>query len=371
MSRQHQIRSRRFGRRALVKGVAGAAAGATAMSAALAQASTGNAGFSINLNQDGGEVVIYNNYVPWVTEMAEKFTEETGIKVTQLATYSSQDEWWARLNAGEAFDFFIPQTDWFQRAMAADLLHELDPGNIPNIDHLFEDWQANELFQNDGTMYGIPFTRVYYCLTYNTDTFSEAPTSWDVTWDEEYKGKITAMDSAEARVGTTALFLGDDPMNPTKWDEIRDKLMEQKELVSKYWVDYQNGMEMFINEEALVGQFTAGRTRMGKAEGGAIDWTVPEEGCLTFIDSFAIPKTSKNPENGMKFINFLQEPENMAREMEMMLYDTLNETAREELDPELAQQFEVPEGAHLALVTDIPAQTRSQIDELWTEVKLS
>lgn len=371
MSRDVQTRSRMLDRRALVKGAVGAAAGATAMSAALAQASTGNPGFFVNRNQDGGELVIYNNYVPWVTEMAEKFAEETGIKVTQLATYSSQDEWWARLNAGEKFDFFIPQTDWFQRAMGADLLHELTPENIPNTSHLFEEFQENELFQKDGTSYGIPFTRVYYCMTYNTDTFSEAPTSWEVTWDEQYKGKITMMDSAQARVGTTALLLGDDPLNPTKWDEIRDKLMEQKDLVSKYWVDYQNGMEMFVNEEALVGQFTAGRTRMGKAQGGAIDWTVPEEGCLTFIDSFAIPKTSANPENGMKFINFLQEPENMAREMEMMYYDTLNEAARAELDPDFAKQFEIPEGANLALSVDIPAQVRAQMDELWTEVKLS
>ena len=72
-------------------------------------------------------------------------------------------------------------------------------------------------------------------------------------------------------------MLGDDPLAVTKWDEIRDKLFEQKELVSKYWVDYQNGMEMFVNEEVVVGQLTAGRTRMGKAAGGPIDWTVPDE----------------------------------------------------------------------------------------------
>lgn len=371
MSRANQMRSRTFDRRTLVKGAAGAAAGATALSTALTQASTGNPGFFVNRNQDGGELVIYNNYVPFITEMAEKFSEETGINVTQLATYSTQDEWWARLNAGENFDFFIPATDTFQRALQADLLHELNVDNIPNIENLVPDFQANELFQKDGKTYSIPFTRVYYCMTYNTNTFSEAPTSWDVTWDETYTGDITMQDSAQARVGTTALLLGDDPLDPTMWDEIRDKLMEQNELVTKYWVDYQNGMEMFINEEALVGQFTAGRTRMGKAEGGPMNWTVPEEGCLTFIDSFAIPKTSENPENGEKFINFLQQPENMAREMEMMYYDTLNEAAREELDPEFAQEFEVPEGANLVLSVDLPAQVRSRMDELWTEVKLS
>jgi spermidine/putrescine transport system substrate-binding protein len=212
---------------------------------------------------------------------------------------------------------------------------------------------------------------VYYCLTYNTNEFSEAPASWESTWDENYSGKITMQDQAQARVGTTALLLGDDPMNVTKWDEIRDKLLEQKELVSKYWVDYQNGMEMFINEEALIGQLTAGRTRMAMADGAPIDWTVPDEGCLTFIDTFAIPKSSENVENGHAFINFLHRPDIMAMQMEILFYDTLNEAARAELDPEFAKGFEVREDANLVLAVDVDPQMRSRMDELWTEVKLS
>jgi spermidine/putrescine transport system substrate-binding protein len=255
--------------------------------------------------------------------------------------------------------------------MAADLMHELDESLIPNISNLYEEFQHNELYQKDGKTYAIPFSRVYYCLTYNTNEFAEAPTSWDVTWDEAYKGKITMQDQAYARVGTTALLLGDNPLAPTKWDEIREKLLEQRELVSKYWVDYQNGMEMFVNEEVVVGQLTAGRTRMAMADGAPLDWTVPEEGCLTFIDTFGIPKTSENPENGHAFIDFLHRADIMAMQMKTLFYDTLNEAARAELDPELAKTFEVPEGAKLPLAVDIPANIRSQIDELWTEVKLS
>lgn len=371
MSSKDQNQSHAFDRRTLLKGAAGAAVGASAMSTAIAQASSGNPGFYVNRNQDGGELVILNWYQPWIAEVVPIFEEETGISVTQLGTYSSNDEWWARLNAGEQFDFFIPTTDWFQRAMGADLLHELDVEQIPNIENLFEEFQANEIYQRDGATYAVPFSRVYYCLTYNTNEFDEAPTSWEVTWDEAYSGRITLQDQAYARVGTTALLLGDDPLNPTMWDEIRDRLMEQRELVSKYWVDYQNGMEMFTNEEVVVGQLTAGRTRMGKAAGGPIDWTVPDEGCLTFIDTFAIPHTSENPENGHAFINFLHRPDIMAMQMEILYYDTLNEAARSELDEEFAAQFEVREDAILPLATDIDPQIRSQIDELWTEVKLS
>lgn len=371
MSTNDQNRAHSVNRRSLLKGAAGAAAGATALSTAITQASTGNPGFFVNRNQDQGELVIYNWYQPWIAEVYPMFEEETGISVTQLGTYSSNDEWWARLNAGESFDFFIPSTDWVQRAMAADLMHPIDKEVIPNISNLYEEYQENEIYQQDGNTYAVPFSRVYYSLTYNTDEFPEAPTSWEVTWDESYEGRITMQDQAYARVGTTALMLGDDPLNPTMWDEIRERLSEQIELVRTFWTDYQTGMELFINEEVVVGQLTAGRTRMGAAEGAPISWTVPEEGVLTFIDTFGIPSTSENPENGHAFINFLHRADIMALQMEMMYYDTLNEAAREELPEELAEQFEVPEEAILILTTDLEPQVRARIDELWTEVKLS
>lgn len=363
--------SSNISRRKVLKGAAGAAAGVSALTAATNRAAGSDPGFYVNLNQDAGELVIYNWYQPWIAEVYPMFEEETGIAVTQLGTYSSNDEWWARLNAGESFDFFIPTTDWVQRAMAADLLHEIDLDKIPNNANLYEEFQQNDIYQRDGATYAVPFSRVYYCLTYNTDEFSETPTSWEATWDEAYSGRITMQDQAYARIGTTALLLEDDPLNPSKWDEIRERLLAQKELVFKYWTDYQNGMEMFVNEEALVGQLTAGRTRMGAAEGAAIDWTVPREGCLTFIDTFAIPSTSENPENGHKFINFLHRPDIMALQMEMMYYDTLNEAARAELDEAFQQQFALPENAQLVLATDLDPQVRTRMDQLWTEVKLS
>lgn len=363
--------SSNLSRRRVLKGAAGAAAGVSALTAATNRAAGSDPGFYINLNQDAGELVIYNWYQPWIAEVYPMFEEETGIAVTQLGTYSSNDEWWARLNAGESFDFFIPTTDWVQRAMAADLLHEIDLEQIPNNANLLEEFQQNEIYQADGSTYAVPFSRVYYSLTYNTNEFAEAPTSWEVTWDEAYDGRITMQDQAYARVGTTALLLGDDPLNPTMWDEIRDRLLAQKELVPKYWEDYQLGMEMFLNEEVVVGQLTAGRTRMGASLGGPIDWTIPEEGCLTFIDTFAIPATSENPENGHAFIDFLHRPDIMALQMEMMYYDSLNEAAREELSEDVRAQYELPEDANLVLATDLDPQIRSRIDELWTEVQLS
>lgn len=360
----------RISRRGIAKAIAAGTA-VTAMSSSLAQASTGRAPFNVNLAQDAGEITIYNWYESWTAEMMAAFTEETGIKVNQIGTYSSNDEWWARLQAGEEFDFFMPTSDWVERAMKADILSPLDLESIPNISTLQEDSQNVEAYQKDGNTYASPFVQLWYSLTYNTNEFTEAPTSWDVTWDEAYSGKITVQDNAMARVGGTAIYLGDDPFNPTKWDEIRDALTEQKDLVQKYWKDYQAGMEMFVNEEAVVGQLTDGRTRMGATAGGPISWTVPEEGALVEIDTFAIPKAAKNPEGAHQFIDFLYRPENQLKLMTDMGYNSVSAEAHELLPEDLAPGFKAPDGAKSFITRDLDPAVRTQMDDLWAEVQLS
>jgi spermidine/putrescine transport system substrate-binding protein len=348
------------------------AAGAVALAAAPAAArSTRYHLPNLNLNRQAGELNVMFLYVPFMEAILPKFEEETGIKVNTVSTYASNDEWWAKVNAGEKTDFLIGTTDWVQRAMAADLLAPIDLDALENLSTLQPEFQQNEVYIKDGESHAVPWTRVYYSLVYNTNEFSEAPESWGVTWDEAYSGRISMMDQAYARVGTTALYLGQDPLAPDDPDAIREALLEQKPLVSKYWKDYQNGMEIFLNEEAVVGQLTAGRTRMAMSQGGAMNWTVPEEGCLTFIDTFIIPKEAEHVDEAHQLIDFLIRPDNMAEEMSMMFYDTLSAEAHDQLPEDVRAMFTVAEDAHLVLSTDLPSDVRQLMDEMWEEVKLS
>ncbi len=319
-----------------------------------------------------GELVVYSWYQKWIKEQAiPAFEQETGIKVTYLGAYASNDEWWAKLQAGESWDVFIPSTSYVMRAMAADLLTPLDLTMIPNYRNLMSEYQNLEYYVKDGKTYAVPFDRVFYALAYRTDVFSEPPDSWAVTWDQSYAGQIALHDNAYSRIAYAALMIGDDPIQPTRWDEIRQKLLEQKPLVRKYWKDYQNGMELFVNKEAVVGQLTDGRVRMAQDLGAPVGWTVPKEGVLIFIDTFAIPKTAKNVENAHKFIDFLLRPDIQLLQLRSMRYDTVNAAAREELPAEERARFEPPAGAKLILADLAPAAVLQKASELWNEIKLA
>lgn len=361
---------RSLSRRTLIRATA-ATLGASALSTSLAHASTGSPGFYINLNQDAGELDAYTWYEPWLDEIVPMFEEETGIKVNRVGAYSRNDEWWARLQAGESFDFFLPSADWAERALKADMLQPLDLDLIPNTENIHPDFQTIETLTKDGQQYAQGFAREIYSLAWNTESITETPDSWGVTWDEQYSGRITLYDQANARVGTTALYLGQDPFAPDDWDAIRDSMMEQHELITKYWKDYQIGMEMFINEEVDLGQISDGRVRMANGLGATLAYTVPEEGALVALDTLAIPTSAKNVENAHKLINFIQRPEINAKQMTIMGYDSTNQAAHESLDPEVEATFSIPEDSVLHVLRDLDPQVRTRMEEMWTEVLLS
>src|SRR5699024_4420311 len=153
----------------------------------------------LNLNRQAGEIRLMYNYVPFMEEVIPQFEEETGIKIASADAYNNDEDWWAKINAGVKTDFLIGGTDWIQRVLAADLGTPLDLSKLSNLENLYPDFREAEYYIKDGESYAVPFTRVYYSMVYNTDEFSEAPSSWDITWDEAYSGQISIMDQAYAR----------------------------------------------------------------------------------------------------------------------------------------------------------------------------
>lgn len=330
----------------------------------------GMTGFPCIASGAKGELVVYAWYQNFLRKVIPDFEKETGIKVKNLGGYSKDDEWWAKLQVGESFDFIIPGGNRVETAITAGLLQPLDLSKLPNYQNLEERVQNIPEFMSAGKHYVVPFTQVIYSLFYNTNQFSQPPESWKVCWDEKYKGKITMNDRARQTIAIASLILGDDPNNPTKWEETKKLLLEQKPLVLKYWTDHQATMEMLARQEAWIGMFTDGRTRMAKQMGAPVAVHIPNEGAMMLIDSFAIPSTAKNVEEAYTFINFLLKPESALLEMELMHYDSMNKLARAELSEERKQSFNLSNIDKLVLLKDVSPALKQRLDELWLEIKL-
>jgi putrescine transport system substrate-binding protein len=64
-----------------------------------------------------------------------------------------------------------------------------------------------------------------------------------------------------------------------------------------------------------------------------IDYRIPKEGSLLWVDSLAIPKDAKNVDNALKFIDYLMDPQVAANGVNYVSYASPNTAALPMVDP--------------------------------------
>ena len=103
-----------------------------------------------------------------------------------------------------------------------------------------------------------------------------------------------------------------------------------------------------------------------------IGYSIPKEGALIWLDSFAIPADAPHPENAHTFINFMLRPEIAARNSNYVAYANGNKASQEKLDEAVLKDPAIyPSAETLAkLYTTTPNDPRVQreVTRIWTEV---
>lgn len=164
----------------------GSGDGSSSVSAGGSSASS-EGGSASSGSSDALEVVIWdNNQQPGIQEIANLFTEETGIKVD--VQVKEWDSYWTLLEAGASGgdmpDVFWMHSNNSQMYMKNDILLKLDD-YIANSDVDLENYMPEvvELYQQDGSTYAIPKDYDTIALWYNKTMFDEAGLAYpDATW---------------------------------------------------------------------------------------------------------------------------------------------------------------------------------------------
>uniref|UniRef100_UPI003FEEC8AA ABC transporter substrate-binding protein n=1 Tax=Candidatus Fimivicinus sp. TaxID=3056640 RepID=UPI003FEEC8AA len=111
-----------------------------------------------------------------------EFTKRTGIKVN-YNNYDTNENMYAKLKSdGVSFDIVIPSDYMIERLIDEDMLQKIDFSNIPNYKYIDAEYKG--LYFDPKDEYSVPYNVGMVGLIYNTKMVKEAPTSWDVMWDE-------------------------------------------------------------------------------------------------------------------------------------------------------------------------------------------
>lgn len=269
------------------------------------------------------------------------FEEATGCKVS--ATYvGSNDDFAPKLAAGGGvYDLVTPSIDSTKVLIEAGFIDPLDLTKIPRYGEIYEKFRTSEGLNYDGGVYGIPFSWGSIPFMYRTDKFDTPPTSLKVLWDPALKGKISLWDDKSAlyvasrQLGNMNIYnLSDDELTAAK-----EKLIEQKPLVRKYWATAGELVDLYASGEVWISNTWGGYQSALLAEQDIeVKEFIPEEGAEGWMDSWLVVKDTPNEECVYKFLNMATSEEGQCGMSNTNGYSSANPVAAKNCMS--AEQFE-------------------------------
>ena len=308
-------------------------------------------------------------------DINKEFEELTGITVN-YTLFDTNESMYAKITSGSSsYDVIFPSDYMVSRMIQEDMLSKLDYSLIPNFEYIDERFVNPEYDpQNE---YSVPYTWGTVGLIYNYDKLGFDPTSWDILWDELYSGEILMFSNSRDAFGLTLMRLGYDINSQEKLelDHAAAELKAQKPFVQAYVMD-QIFDKMQGNEAALAPYYAGDAVNM-MAENESLRFVIPEEGSNWFADAACIPAPSDSFDEerylaAHMYINFLNEPNVAAENIEYIQYSTPNTAALALLDEETQNNPIIYPDDELLdscqAYVNLSTETNMYMDTLWTDL---
>ena len=277
---------------------------------------------------DGGkkeQVYVYSwgDYLD--PEVLKTFEQETGIHVV-LDEFDTNESMYPRVAEGAVhYDVICPSDYMIQKMIGNNLLQPLDFSKLPDAKKYIGEEFFNQAKTFDpGNKYAVPYCWGTVGIIYDKTKVTEPVDSWNILWDEKYKGQILMQDSARDALMIPLKLMGKS-MNETDKDvlaQAQEMLKKQKPLVQAYVVDEVK--EKLIGSEAAMGVVFSGEALIILQENPNMAFAVPKEGTNFWIDGWVITKDAQNVDAAHKFINFMCRPDIAVRNFDYLGYSTPN-----------------------------------------------
>ena len=351
--------------------------------------------FSASCSEGSDESIVLNvyNWGEYISDGSEdsldvnaefeEYCKSLGLNVkVNYTTFDSNESMYNKLKSGAvSYDVVIPSDYMIARMREEGMLLELNFDNIPNFVNI-DDRYKNSYYDPD-QMYSVPYFVGHIGIIYNTQYVDESDTgSWDLLWNEKYRGKILQFNNSRDAFGTAQFWQKYDinSVSEEEWRHCLELLKQQKKLVQGYVMDeIFNKMK---NESAYIAAYYAGDF-LSMYEGNEnLGFYFPEEGTNVFADAMCIPNCCKNKEIAEMYINFMLEEEIGVANAEMTYYSSPNklvnqnaeyieymssvhEDAMHILDPQFEENY-VTEYYHNFKDENV----LKMINDLWEELKI-
>ena len=313
-------------------------------------------------------------------ELHPAYIEKYGA-TPNVSLFADNDEALTKLQAGYPSDVAVPTSFMVSRYRDSGLLEPIDPSRIEAWGDLFQELKTITGMVVDGEQWAVPWAWGNSSIIFRPDLAPEysGPEnhSWAILWDPTYSGRLAQRDGMDSAVIQASLLLGiEDPFNMSddELQQVRAKLVEQRELLRFYWTS-DSDMEQAVAGGELVAAFSwnSSYARLLK-QGVNVEWMNPKEGIITWCDTQVLLNSgSASDDEKYDFLNATLEPIAGKFMIEEFGFGSSNKLAFDIADKTLMKEFGYADPQSLiegsVLMDTFDPMVREKANTMFEEVK--
>ena len=312
------------------------------------------------------ELAVYN----WSDYIGDNtiadFERETGVRVI-YDTYESNEDLIAKLQAGASgYDLIVPSGYAVRVLRALDLLLPIDR------QALTEHWGSLDArflgtSVDPENAWSVPWQWGSAGLAIRTDLVKDHLDSWGVFLDPRFRGKMTQLDDMRDVIGAWLKYRGHslNSIVPAELEQAKTDAIQAKPNLKSY-VSAPVKAQL-IAGDVWIAHLWNGDTAQARTVNPAIEFILPKEGSMIYLDSLCIPRGARNIRAAHAFMNFILRPDQAAAISRRTGYGSPNAAALAQ-DPTLLKPPSAEEMTRLEYQDDLGAAT-TEWDRVWTEIK--
>ena len=214
----------------------------------------------------------------------------------QFTVMANEGDALAKMQGGLKPDLFRPYVGWVKYFAQSGLVQPWDPTLITNFEHLNP--VMVKAGQYGGKQWGIPEDWGFDSILYRTDKVKPKERSWNLLWDDRYKGKIAWYDDPVEMLVVAGYYLGfKRPYNQTD-DELKRSqklLISKKHLVRMIWSSETDMDTAFASGDLWIAYAWPNDWVIMKSKKLPVVYMYPKERPISWVGMFMLGKGTPRP----------------------------------------------------------------------------
>lgn len=336
------------------------------------------------------QVNLYNWFGLIAPETPKEFEQNTGARM-HVDAFDSAEIMQSKVMAGRTgYDVVVATSNVLPSLIKAGVLAPLDRDQLSNFSHIDPEMLALLSVNDPGNRYAVPYLWGTTGIGYDVDKVKaalgdNAPVdSWDLIFKEENISKLKScgvamLDSPSEVISIALHYLGlpSNSQNPEDYQKAQALLLKIRPYIlyfdsSRTDADFADGNICVVVGWAS-GALTAQAINEKNNTGRKIAYSLPREGGLVWSENFVLLKDAPHAKEGLAFINYMLEPQVIAKSSNHTLYPNANKDATEFVEQKLRDNPWIYPDKHtvatLVPLEPLPLKLERIRTRVWTKVK--